>query len=90
MVTISTAFRMISPLLVTTYLRGNIPLLESYYPVIILYDPTTHKEVTLIENLQRESSRAFILNNTLLSCRVYSYEKTKCTECFCNRQQINE
>ena len=89
-ITIGTVFRVISPLPISNYLRGDIPLIESHHPVIVLKQPPSYHSILPSENLQGESSRAFILNGAMLSCSAYSCEKTKCGGSFCDRQRLNE
>ena len=89
-ISVGTVFRIINPLPVTNYLRGDIPLIETQHPVIVLKKPSTYLEVIPSENLQGESSRAFVINGVQLSCYAYSCEKTKCGGSFCDRQRVNE
>lgn len=89
-VTVGTILRIVSPLPVTSYLRGDIPILQSNQPAIVLEKPITYLEVPPYLNLQGESSRAFVLNHSTLSCNAYSCEKTKCGGSFCDRQRMNE
>ena len=89
-ITVGAVFRIISPLPITNYLRGDIPLIETHHPVIVLKQPKSYNSIIPLDNLQGESSRAFILNGTLLSCTTYSCEKTKCGGSFCDRQRLNE
>ena len=89
-VTVGTVLRIVSPLPVTSYLRGDIPLVQSNQPAIVLKNPSRYLEVLPHQNLQGESSRAFILNGAELSCQAFSCEKTKCGGSFCDRQRLNE
>ena len=89
-ITVGTIMRIISPLPVSSYLRGDIPLIETQHPAIVLKNPRTYLEVLPLENLQGESSRAFVLNGAILSCSAYSCERTKCGGSFCDRQRLNE
>ena len=77
-ISIGTILRIVSPLPVTSYLRGDSPILESHQPAIVLHQPARYLEVLPHENLQGETSRAFVLNSAQLSCNSYSCEKTKC------------
>ena len=89
-ISIGTILRIVSPLPVSSYLRGDIPILESHQPAIVLHQPSRYLEVLPHENLQGETSRAFVLNRAQLSCNAYSCEKTKCGGSFCDRQRLNE
>ena len=89
-ITVGTVFRIISPLPASNYLRGDIPLIETHQPVIVLKVPSSFLQVTPLDNLQGESSRAFVLNGTTISCPSYLCEKTKCGGSFCDRQRLNE
>ena len=89
-ITVGTILRIISPLPVTNYLRGDIPIIETIHPAIILQNPRSYNTIVPVENLQSESSRAFVLTGAVLKCMAYSCEKTKCGGSFCNRQRINE
>ena len=89
-ITIGTVFRIICPLPVTGYLRGDVPLIESQHPVIVLKSPKTYHHHIPLENLQGESSRAFVLNSAKIYNGSYSCEKTKCGGSFCDRQKVTE
>ena len=89
-ITIGTVLRIVSPLPVTSYLRGDIPILQSNQPAVILNQPSRYLEVLPYQNLQGESSKSFVLNHATLSCKAYSCEKTKCGGSFCDRQRLNE
>ena len=89
-VTVGTILRIVSPLPVTSYLRGDIPILQSNQPAIVLQQPSTYHEVPPLQNLQGEKSRSFLLNHARLSIQAYSCEKTKCGGSFCDRQRLNE
>ena len=65
-------------------------MIESHHPVIVLKQSPSYHSILPSENLQGESSRAFILNGAMLSCSAYSCEKTKCGGSFCDRQRLNE
>ena len=89
-ITIGTVFRIICLLPVTNYLRGEIPLIESHHPVIILQQPKSYNTIIPSDNLQGKSSQVFALNGAFLSCTAYSCKKTKCGGSFCDRQRLNE
>ena len=89
-ITIGTIFRVTAPLPVTSYMRGDTPLIQTHQPAIILHSPSRFVQVSPHENLEGESSRAFVLNGGKLSCRAYSCEKTKCGGSFCDRKRLNE
>ena len=69
-ISIGTIMRIISPLPVSSYLRGDIPLIQTQYPAIVLKKPRTYLEVLPLENLQGESSRSFCIEwcNPFLFC----------------------
>ena len=89
-ITVGTVFRIICPLPITSYLRGDVPLIETQHPVIVLNNPTSYYEHPPVENLQGESSRSFTLNGATLHNGSYSCEKTKCGGAFCDRQRVTE
>ena len=51
-ITVGTVFRIISPLPASNYLRGDIPLIETHQPVIVLKVPSSFLQVTPLDNLQ--------------------------------------
>ena len=89
-ITIGTVFRIICPLPITSYLRGDVPLIETLHPVIVLKSPKTYYEHPPVENLQGETSRAFTLNGATLYNGSFSCEKTKCGGAFCDRQRVTD
>ena len=89
-ITISTILRITAPLPIDSYMRGDIPLIQTHYPAIVLHKPSSFPEFIPHENLQGESSRAFVLNGAILSCKAFSCVKTKCGGSFCDRQRVTE
>ena len=89
-ITIGTILRITAPLPIDSYMRGDIPLIQTHYPAIVLHTPSTFPQFIPHDNLEGESSRAFVLNGAMLSCRAFSCEKTKCGGSFCDRQRMTE
>ena len=89
-ITIGTILRITAPLPIDSYMRGDIPLIQTHYPAIVLHKPSTFPQLIPHDNLEGESSRAFVLNGAILSCRAFSCEKTKCGGSFCDRQRVTE
>jgi hypothetical protein len=89
-ITIGTILRITAPLPIDSYMRGDIPLIQTHYPAIVLHKPSDFLQFIPHENLEGESSRAFVLNGAILSCKAFSCEKTKCGGSFCDRQRLAE
>jgi hypothetical protein len=89
-ITIGTILRITAPLPIDSYMRGDIPLIQTHYPAIVLHSPSFFPEFIPQESLEGESSRAFVLNSATLSCKAFSCEKTKCGGSFCDRQRLTE
>lgn len=89
-ITIGTILRITAPLPIDSYMRGDIPLIQTHYPAIVLHKPSAFLQFIPHENLEGESSRAFVLNGAILSCKAFSCEKTKCGGSFCDRQRLAE
>ena len=89
-ITMGTILRITAPLPVESYMRGDIPLIQSHHPAIVLHSPSSFLEFIPHENLEGESSRAFVLNGAQLICKAFSCEKTKCGGSFCDRQRLIE
>ena len=89
-ITIGTILRITAPLPIDSYMRGDIPLIQTHYPAIFLHKPSAFLQFIPHENLEGESSRAFVLNGAILSCKAFSCEKTKCGGSFCDRQRLAE
>lgn len=89
-ITIGTILRITAPLPIDSYMRGDIPLIQTHYPTIVLHKLSTFLQFIPHENLEGETSRTFVLNGAILSCNAFLCEKTKCGGSFCDRQKLTE
>lgn len=75
---IGTIPRITALLPVESYIRGDIPLIQSYQPAIVLYKVSFFTEFIPYNNFEGELSYAFVLNSATLKFKKIYCEKTKC------------
>jgi hypothetical protein len=89
-ITIGTVIRIISPEPVTRLMAGDIPMLETRLPVIVMKRPRELFQVVIDKGISSNSSRAFVYKNCQISIRSSTVEETKCAGLFCDKQRIRE
>ena len=87
-ITIGSFFRFITPLPSTSRMHGDIPLLESRVPAILLKRPTRIPSIAINQQIETNDSRAFVYNNATLSILQSNAEKTSCYGRHCDRQRV--
>eukprot|EP00957_Ditylum_brightwellii_P145234 11061570-Ditylum_brightwellii.AAC.1 len=66
-ITVGTVFRILSPLPVKNYMSGDLPLVETYFPVIVMKYPTEKIPTAAIKySIKGNCTNAFVCNAAML------------------------
>ena len=87
-IAIGSFIRLPVPMPVDSYMRGDIPLVNSYFPAMLLKLPPVLPTVQRNRGIEANTSLAFISNNATVNIHVTVPIKTSCTGNFCDKQQV--
>ena len=81
-ISIGTYFRILSPLPIENNMRGDIPLVKTQLPIIVLKSPSKVASVPVDLQLQEQTSMAFVYNKVSLKLICSTPLQTKCSGFF--------
>lgn len=73
---------------VENYMRGDIPLVKTDMPAILLNTPRTLPRTRIDYGIESNMSAGFVYNQIKLWVLFTSFMKTQCAGLFCDRQRI--
>ena len=88
--TIGTFFRVLSPLPVENNMSGDIPLVKTGLPIIIMKRPSRVPHVPINFTIQGNSALAFVYNNINLELTLTTPVQTTCGGYMCDRQRVSD
>ena len=88
--TIGTVFRMLAPRPVESFMVGDIPLLVTKFPVIIMSVPHHFPRVSVDYQIQGNSAFAFVMRGMKLKVGGLTPIATSCSGLFCDRQRVDD
>ena len=71
-------------------MQGEIPLIKSPMPVILLRTPSLIPTVSINEEIEANQSFSFVYNRTQLRVDFPAPVKTPCSGRLCDRQRLND
>ena len=89
-VTIGTVFRILVPLPVENLMKGDIPLIESKFPAMVMNTPRIFLPIEIDYQVTGNHCFAFCLKNVELSVTAFTPVSTKCSGCLCDKQGVND
>jgi hypothetical protein len=87
-ISIGSFIRFPCPLPITTFMRGDIPMMKSHMPCILLKTPSRIRTIAINEEIEANSSQALVYNGTHLAVNYSAPVKTSCSGNFCDRQRV--
>ena len=87
---IGSFFRFLCPLPIVTYMRGDIPMLRSHMPCVLLKFPSRIGTVAIEEEIETNESHSLVYNSAQLVVNYSAPIKTLCTGKLCDRQRVND
>ena len=89
-ITIGTVFRVLAPQPIKNTMSGDLPLVETHFPVVVMKFPRNIAEVNVFESIQGNHSKAFVVNEAQLTVCSTTPKETTCSGMFCDKQRIHE
>ena len=89
-VTIGTVFCILAPRPVENLMKGDIPLIESKFPAMVMNTPRTFLPVEIDYQVTGNHCFAFCLKNVELSVAAFTPVSTKCSGCLCDKQRVDD
>ena len=89
-VTIGTVFRILAPRPIENLMKGDIPLIESKFPAMVMNTPRIFLPIEIDYQVTGNHCFAFCLKNVELSVTAFTPVSTKCSGCLCDKQGVND
>ena len=90
MITIGTYFVVIGAKPIEKVFYNDIPILETDFPAIIMRKPFDVAAVDIDNDIDVNTTRAFVLKKMTLKCNYVSAMNTNCGGNFCDKQRAVE
>ena len=89
-ISIGTFFRIISPHPIENKMRGDIPLLKTDIPLIVMTRPTLEHSIPVYKELGEHNSMAFVLVGMKVNINRSSPIQTTCGGLLCDKQRCDD
>ena len=89
-ISVGSYLRIPGPYPIDTYMKNDIPMINSAFPLVLLKPPTKFTEIPINERIESDTSYAFVYIRTQLSFTIINPVKTTCSGKFCDRQRISD
>eukprot|EP00957_Ditylum_brightwellii_P091851 6993901-Ditylum_brightwellii.AAC.1 len=90
MITIGTIFKILVPLPIKNLKSGDIPLVETHYPVIVMKHPSQNIPTVKIDHfIEGNTAKAFVEDAFMICVQSTAPEETNCAGLFCDKQHLN-
>ena len=88
--TIGTVFRILAPRPIENLMKGDIPLIESKFPAMVMNTPRIFLPIEIDYQVTGNHCFAFCLKNVELSVTAFTPVSTKCSGCLCDKQRVDD
>ena len=89
-ITIGTFLRNVAPKRIKNLMSGDVPMVETRFPVIVMKRPNLFPTVEIDYQIQGNNGLAFVKNSIQLTVNRTVPEETTCSGLFCDKQRIQE
>ena len=89
-ISVGSIIRIPCPMPIESYMRGDIPLIVSHQPAILLKFPRTVQAIPMVQESEANSSMSFVYNNARVDLHYTAAVKTTCYGNLCDRQRISD
>ena len=69
-------------------MNGDIPMVQTHFPVIAMNFPVTYPVVTVNQEIQGNVSMAFVQNGIIIAVQKTEPVTTTCSVLFCDKQRV--
>ena len=87
-ISVGAIIRIIAPQPITSMMNGDIPMVQTPFPVIAMKFPLTYPVVTVNQEIQGNVSMAFVQNGIAIAVRKTEPVTTTCSGLFCDKQRV--
>ena len=88
--TIGTFFRILSPLPIENNMNGDIPLVKTQLPIMIMKPPSVIPHIGINNAVQGNNNLAFVYNDVVLNVIRTTPLHTTCGGYMCDRQRVSD
>ena len=88
--TVGSFFRILAPLPIENNMSGDIPLVKTGLPIIIMKSPLNIPNVRVNASIQGNNALAFVYNNASLHLNRTTPVQTTCGGYLCDRQRVSD
>jgi len=87
-ISVGAIIRIIAPQPITSMMNGDIPMVQTPFPVIAMKFPLTYPVVTVNQEIQGNVSMAFVQNGIAIAVQKTEPVTTTCSGLFCDKQRV--
>ena len=88
--TIGSYFRVLAPLAVESFMNGDIPMVKTQNPIIVMKHPDHVNAVMINTQITGNNTRAFVYNNVTLKINRTAALETTCSGFLCDKQRCGD
>ena len=89
-ISIGTYFRIVTPLPIENKMRGDIPLIKTHYPLIVMKRPILKDSIPIRKEIGNHSSMAYVLVGMKIKINRSTPIKTTCGGLLCDKQRCSD
>ena len=89
-ISIGTFFRIVTPLPIENKMRGDIPLIKTHYPLIVMKRPSLKTSIPISKEIGNQNSLAFVLKGMIININRSTPIKTTCGGLLCDKQRCSD
>ena len=89
-ISIGTFFRIVTPLPIENKMRGDIPLIKTHYPLIVMKRPSLKKSIHISKEICNQNSVAFVLKGMIININRSTPIKITCRGLLCDKQRCSD
>ena len=89
-ISIGTYFPIVTPLPIENKMRGDIPLIKTHYPLIVMKRPILKDSIPIRKEIGNHSSMAFVLVGMKIKINRSTPIKTTCGGLLCDKQRCSD
>ena len=89
-ISIGTFFRIVTPLPIENKMRGDIPLVKTHLPLIVMMRPSLKESIPIKKEIGNQNSLAFVLVGTTININRSTPIKTTCGGLLCDKQRCSD
>ena len=89
-ISIGTFFRILTPLPIDNKMRGDIPLIKTHYPLIVMKRPSLKNSIQIRKEIGNHNSLAFVMVGMNINLNRSTPIKNTCGGLLCDKQRCSD